>query len=1049
MQKQISSILISTLLIAGCTNSTPSELKNAGFLDGLYSTRPTVEEPMMAILKLSNPALLESAEKKDGKIVVDQELVAAIKKEQEDTVEALKKISSDIRVLIRYKLVLNGMAIWAPASVFEKIRALPNVTLSEKSTGFGRPALAETKDKPKVKNKGIVGPKTSVKFIGAEKAYAENIKGEGMKVGIIDTGIDYTHKMFLGEGTEAAYKAIDPKAPNAAFPNKKVVGGIDLAGTNFNSASPDWKNRIPVPDANPLDEAAHGTHVAGTVAGLGDGVNTYDGVAPAAELYAIKVFGANGSTSDEVVIAALEYAADPTGDLSFKDQLDVVNLSLGSGYGNPHIMYNQAISNLVRGGTIVVASGGNSGDQKFIVGAPGVSDDAISVASSVDNMNQNIQFKTVSFLVGEESFATSEFTESADYKSLDDTPEVKGEVIYAGLGDKPFSEELAAQVKGRIALMDRGAGIGFVDKVAMAEKAGAIAVVIANNVDEDPITMGGPKEKNGVPAIMITKKAGDAIKAKMTEGTVVTDLKVNGVLEKPWLIDTISSFSSRGPRSEDGLIKPEISSPGSNIISADVGSGDGGALMSGTSMAGPHIAGVMALLKQKYKDLNSYELKSVLLGHGKVIADKEKKQYSVSRQGAGRVQVDQSIDAKLVSVPSTLSLGITDIEKQKTLSQELTLKNISAETLTLTPVWKGSDALKVTTGPVTLAAGESKTITVKATIVASLLKSANDEIDGYLTLVNDKETVLQIPALALVRQISQVQAKSVVVHATSRADAAGSFAEVELKNAGVNKGSAYLFNLLGTDSRKKDLKPDAAHNKNCDLQSAGYRLIQKDGKRVLQVALKLFEGMTTWNTCEVNVQIDANKDGITDQELAGLPMGNLPGLSGDKFVSLLLDGTKARELRNEYEAKYAIDPTKAAEDYSSAAIAASPMKMFDNATLAIIETDASLLAISDTGELNLKISTTHQDSGALEYDDYLGTNDKKWQKISVSEMGQAFAQIPEVIELAGQESKTVSLQTGYGAESLVLYAPQNRGVRDPLLEDSQSQIVPVTFEDAK
>jgi subtilisin family serine protease len=125
-----------------------------------------------------------------------------------------------------------------------------------------------------------------------------------------------------------------------------------------------------------LDEATHGTHVAGTVAGLGDGVNTYDGVAPDAALYAIKVFGAKGGTSDEVVIAALEYAADPTGDLSFQQQLDVVNLSLGSNYGNPHIMYNHAIKNLVRGGTVVVASGGNSGDSSYIVGAPGISDDA-------------------------------------------------------------------------------------------------------------------------------------------------------------------------------------------------------------------------------------------------------------------------------------------------------------------------------------------------------------------------------------------------------------------------------------------------------------------------------------------------------------------------------------------------------------------------------------------------------------------------------------------------------------------------------------------------
>src|SRR5207253_1953617 len=97
--------------------------------------------------------------------------------------------------------------------------------------------------------------------------------------------------------------------------------------------------------------------------------------------------------------------------------------------------------------------------------------------------------------------------------------------------------------------------------------------------------------------------------------------------------------------------------------------------------------GVMTLLKQKYKELNTLELKSVLMGHGKVIADEKKKIYSVSRQGAGRVQVADSINAKLVTVPASLSFGLTDIEKQKTLSKSLLVKNISAETLTLKPEW--------------------------------------------------------------------------------------------------------------------------------------------------------------------------------------------------------------------------------------------------------------------------------------------------------------------------------------------------------------------------
>ncbi|MDG0817579.1 S8 family serine peptidase [Bdellovibrio sp. PAP01] len=865
-----------------------------------------------------------------------------------------------------------------------------------------------------------------------------------MKVGIIDTGIDYTHKMFYGEGTEEAYNAVDPSKPNAGFPNKKVVGGIDLVGSDYNTSSADYKKRIPVPDANPLDEAGHGTHVAGTVAGIGDGVNTYDGVAPAADLYAIKVFGAKGSTSDEAVIAALEYSVNPSGDMTFDDQLDVVNLSLGSGYGSAHIMYNHAIRNLVRGGTIVVASGGNSGDKSFIVGAPGVSDDAISVASSIDNMNHNIQFPTAQFSVGDKS-VSAEAIEGSITKKLADIAELKGEIIALGYADADFQSPLKEQIKGKVAFIDRGK-VAFADKIKRAHEAGAIAVVVANNADGDPFIMGGDGSYD-IPSVMISLKDGNALKELLKLGAVSVNLKPEALIEKAWLVDTISPFSSRGPRSEDGLIKPEIAAPGTNIISADIGGGAQGVTMSGTSMAGPHIAGVMALLKQKHHNLNPYELKSVLLGHGKVIADADKKTYTVSRQGAGRVQVAESLNAKLVTVPSTLSFGITDVEKQKTLVQQITLKNISSETLNLKPQWNGSAALQVNAPSVTLAAGETKTISVTAKVVASLMKSANDELDGFLKYTTDKEMIVQLPALAVARQISQISAKSLVVHSTSAADSAGSLAEVVIQNKGLNKGEAYLFNLLATDSRKKDSKPDLAHNRNCDMQSAGYRVIEKDGQRLLQVAVKLYEGMTTWNRCEVNVQIDSNNDNQADQELAGLPQSSLPGLKGEEFVSLLLDGNQAREMRKQYETDFAADPEKATEDYTQAVVDQRGMGVFDNSTLAIVEADISQLAISDTGELSIKVSTTHEDSGAIEYDDYLDKQEQTWQKISVEKMGASFAQMPEVVELNGHDSITVPLLKGYGSSELILYAPQNKSVRDVLLEDTQSQIVPATYEE--
>jgi minor extracellular serine protease Vpr len=1050
--------LISALSLAGCSSSKApqNEFSKFGFTDAIYSTRPTTNNPSISLLKLKTPALLETAERKDGKIVVDPDLLKAIQAEQAATIDALTKISPEIKVLIRYKLVLNGLAIYAPPQFEDQIRSLPNVTLSEKAASFGRP---QSVDEPR---KGIVGVNTSVNFIGAEAAYAQNIHGEGLRIGVIDTGIDYTHKLLLGEGTEAAYKAINPAVANAAFPNKKVVGGIDLVGTEFNPASPDFTKHVPVPDMNPLDEAGHGTHVAGTIAGIGDGINTYSGVAPAAELYAIKVFGAKGGTSDEVVIAAMEYAADPTGDLSFSQQLDVVNLSLGSDYGNPHLMYSHAVKNLVRGGTVVVASAGNSGDKSYVVGSPSITDDAISVAASVDNMLQNTQFPAAVFKAGTE-IIKAEMLEGSTTKTIASFPQMSGEVIALGVADADFDAKAAALINGKVALIDRGGKVTFSLKIERAQKAGAIAVIIVNNVDGDPEGIGG-EGKFKIPAVMITKAAGTSVKEKLATSVVTVDLKTSEKIDKPELVDTMAGFSSRGPRSEDGLIKPEISSPGSNIISAEMGKGQQGVTMSGTSMAGPHITGVMALLKQKFNTANPAELKSILLAHGKLIADKDKKQYSVSRQGAGRVQIAESLEAKIVTIPATLSFGITDLEKQKTLSQEITVKNIGKDAVTLKAVWNGSAALQFVVPSLSLAAGESKKITVTVKVSAGSMKAANDELDGYLSFATEKETLAQLPALVVARQISQIMASAVKVHATSLADSAGSTADVVIKNNGVNVGTAHLFNLLGTDGRKIDRTPDYAHNRNCDVQSAGYRIIEKNDEKVLQVAVKLYERMTTWNTCELNVQIDSNGDGLADQEIAGVLQSSLPGLTGDKFVSLLLDGNKARDIRKKYEVDLTkpkeqlpkdpnADPTdppkfkEINEDYVPALLDMREMKTFDGSSLAIIEADISKLTLAETGELNIKVSTTHQDSGVIEYDDYLGKEDEQWDKISVNPMAQSFNGLPETVELKGSESKTVSVQKGYGTGALIMYAPQNRSVVDVLLEDSQSIVVPVGFGD--
>ena len=229
------------------------------------------------------------------------------------------------------------------------------------------------------------------------------VTGEGVRVGIIDTGIDYTHADFGGPGTVAAWDAAHADSAGPFTPTAKVVGGFDFVGDDYN-ADPAAADYQPVahPDPNPLDCNGHGTHVSGTAAGYGvnadgstftgdyaglTGDDLYDmkigpGMAPKASLYALKVFGCTGST--DLVIPALDWALDPDGNGDFSDHLDIVNLSLGSDYVPVDDPDNKFIDELSKNGVLPVISAGNNGDLTDTGGSPGNAVRSLAVASSVD-----------------------------------------------------------------------------------------------------------------------------------------------------------------------------------------------------------------------------------------------------------------------------------------------------------------------------------------------------------------------------------------------------------------------------------------------------------------------------------------------------------------------------------------------------------------------------------------------------------------------------------------------------------------------------------------
>lgn len=1031
----IKSLAICALLLSSCTKKEPKNYLFAEDLDKaskIYSNRPSVKENAILLLKLTQPALLSSLKTDKLKNIVDASLSAAIKEEQTAVIAKLKAINPEILVLYKYKMVLNGLTVIVPAKDIEKVQQVPGISLVKRSQTFDRPMLAE--NAAGVKDNGLA-TNNSALFIGAKKAYDKNIKGQNIRVGIIDTGIDYTHAMLGGSGDPRDYENNKPGEDSKMFPNLKVVGGLDFAGTNYNAGSDNFAERIPVKDNNPIDEAGHGTHVAGTVAGIGDGVDSYNGVAPASSLYALKVFGAKGSTSDEVVISALEFAADPNGDEVLDDRLDVVNLSLGSSYGTPKIFYNEAIKNLTLGGTVVVCSAGNSGDVSYIVGAPSVSDEALSVAASVDGMDHNWKFRAVSIQLADKSEVVVEAIESSMSKPISSLESAQGKIVYVGTASKDFSDEEKAMIKGNVALIDRGE-ITFSEKIKRAQDAGAIGVIVVNNTEGDAFGMGGDG-KYDIPAIMITQSMGLKIKASSKLGEVVINFIVDKQIEKSSLIDTITDFSSRGPRSEDSIIKPEISAPGQNIISAAMGMGKMTIQLSGTSMSGPHVAGVMALMKQNYPELSVAELKTIVMGTAKSMHDKDGKAYTISRVGAGRVQIDKAMDAAFVSNVASISLGDVRIDKQKKMFQSLQLKNIRPEAAHLTAVFEGHPALAMDPVDLNFTAKQELAVGLKFTLSSNLIKNYLEEVDGYVKFYQDKNEVYRLPVLAIVRKVSGISATGLTVNSTSKIDSDGSLVELALANNSDQKGMTFPMNLIAVDARKNDPSHDVYKSKACDLEKVGYKIVDN----TLFVGFKLYQQVTTWDLCEVNMLIDADGDGVADQEVFGTIGDRLEGLSTKgQFASVILDANKARQIRAEFD-KLPLDQKGKRPNYASSVVDAKPMLAFEHSSVAIMSMDVSKLKLAASGNLQVKFSSSSYEDYAVEGDDFLEQDESQWRALDLSPKAQSyiFSGLEEVLD--GHQVKTLSLTKGVGNHELLLLTPTNRSVVNVNTADEQGETV--------
>jgi minor extracellular serine protease Vpr len=573
---------------------------------------------------------------------------------------------------------------------------------------------------------------TALAMTGADTAQSElGLTGKGVRVAVMDTGIDYNHPDLGGNGIAGNKKD---------FPNSRVITGYDFVGDAFNARIPGSQ---PVPDNDPDDcgSAGHGTHVAGIVGASGDpakgGVR---GVAPEVTFGAYRVFGCEGSTTADIMIAAMDRA--------LADRMHILNMSIGSAFMTwPQYPTAAAADRLVNRGMVVVASIGNSGaNGLYSAGAPGVGNRVIGVASF-----DNSHISALTFQAAGRQIPYLHMSDSAVPPTSGTTPEI----VHVGQGCN--ADAYLGNPGGKIALIKRGA-CTFNEKYQRAVAAGATGVVIYNNVAG--IFAGGGISNRGVASVGISDTDGQAILAAMQNGPVTitwADQRVNAANPTGGLI---SSFSSYGMNAELTL-KPDIGGPG-GLIRATYPLEQGGyATISGTSMSSPHVAGSVALLLQAKPRTPAQTVRSILQNTA------EPKPWSGNRnlgfldhtfrQGAGMVQIDKAIQTTSRIEPGKLSLGESELGPR---TETLTIENKGASAVTYDlshapalsaggntngpSLFTGFASVAFSVPSITVPAGG--TTTVDVTITANPSLADRSQYGGYIVFTpQDGGTKLRVP----------------------------------------------------------------------------------------------------------------------------------------------------------------------------------------------------------------------------------------------------------------------------------------------------------------
>ena len=547
--------------------------------------------------------------------------------------------------------------------------------------------------------------------------------GAGMKIAMIDTGIDVQHPGFQDPSLSVptGFPHVNASS-DVAFTNNKVIVARSYSNL-FDS---------PDPDPSARDHIGHGTATAMAAAGVANTapLAAISGVAPKAWLGSYKVFGSpavNDTASESAILSAIEDAVN--------DGMDVISLSLGT-LEATRIQDDVEVQALERAaglGIIVVVAAGNDGPDPNTISSPGTAPSAITVGATKNDRVFSGSATTagaapVAAIPGSGANSPTPITASlAAVAAIDQN----------GLACLPLPN---GSLQGYIALILRGQ-CPFSVKLTNAQAAGAVgALVIVDAQQKDPFTMGVGTAS--LPASMVSNSDGALIQQQLAQNPSLT-VTLSFALG-PLSVSTagLVSFSSQGPNVDLGVVKPDLTAVGINFYTAtqsydkkgEMYDASGYTVTQGTSFATPLVAGAAALLKAARPGLTNAQYRSLLINSAG-----EAPSGTVLQAGAGILNMSAAVNATAAAAPTELSFQVGD--GNPNFSQSLTISNVgsSSTVFQLAAIPRGgAPAPALSRSAINLDPGASAQVAV--TFSASALGPG--QYEGYI-LVADTSTGLE------------------------------------------------------------------------------------------------------------------------------------------------------------------------------------------------------------------------------------------------------------------------------------------------------------------